>query len=89
MGSWTSLTFVRYYLVCLPALVATNCGEGSLLPFAKVFKSFHHDRAVVDEKVACHFVAGDEAEGFFGVEKFDRAGHFVTTHIEYLCYYVE
>ena len=73
----------------LPALLTTNCGEGYLLPLAKVLKTFHHDRAVVDEKVAGDLIASDEAEGFFGVEKFDRAGHFVTTHIEYLCYYVE
>ena len=73
----------------LPAFVTANCGEGYLLPLAKVLKTLHHDRAVVDEKIASHIVTGDEAEGFFGVEEFDRAGHFVTTHIEYLCYYVE
>ena len=43
----------------------------------------------MDEKVAGDLIASDEAEGFFGVKEFDRAGHFVTTHIEYLFDFVE
>ena len=65
---------------CQPFSLRTAVKD-TCCPSRRFLNRLRHDRPVVDKKIASNIVASDEAEGFFRIEEFDRAGRFITAHI--------